>query len=60
MSNDIITERADLFEPNINIVMVADIIGLTSDEILIESVKKAFEVNEALHSRIIHIPIPYH
>ncbi|MBB2184218.1 hypothetical protein H0486_15165 [Lachnospiraceae bacterium MD1] len=53
MSNDIITERADLFEPNINIVMVADIIGLTSDEILIESVKKAFEVNEALHSRII-------
>ncbi len=47
MGRELYTERADLFEPNIYIQFLIDIIGNPTGEELISAVQKAFSSNEA-------------
>lgn len=53
MRNYILTERVNLFEPNVYIKFIVEIKGITEPEKLEEAVKKAFTVNEAAMSKIV-------
>lgn len=53
MGREIYTERADLFEPNIYIQFLIDILGNPTKEELISAVQKAFSANESTMSRIV-------
>lgn len=53
MENRISSERADLFDPNIYITMIFDIIGEVDSEKLILAINRAFTAFEATMSRIV-------
>lgn len=53
MRNYILTERVNLFEPNVYIKFIVKIKGITKPEKLADAVKKAFTVNEAAMSKIV-------
>jgi hypothetical protein len=53
MKNYIYTERADLFEPNIYIQYLVQVVGNPASNALVSAVKDAFAVNEATMSRIV-------
>ena len=52
MKNHIYSERVDLFDPNIYINLVVEIIGNPNTEEVISAVKLAFKSNEATMSKI--------
>lgn len=51
--NEIITERPNLFEPNVYITVCVEIAGKVSPNKLSTAVKQAFEANEATMSKIV-------
>lgn len=53
MNNYICTERVNLFEPNVYIQYLVQIMGNPMPEALITSVQAAFANNEATMSRIV-------
>lgn len=53
MQNRILSERIDLFDPNMCITMFFDIIGDVETELLISAINKAFTSFEATMSRIV-------
>lgn len=53
MKKYITTERADLFEPNIVIVMVFEIYGNPPEEKIRNAFLEAMQANEILHSRVV-------
>ncbi|MFA9464675.1 MAG: hypothetical protein ACERKN_10345 [Velocimicrobium sp.] len=53
MKNYIYSERADLFEPNIYIQFLVQIMGNPATDALVSAVKTAFDANEATMSKIV-------
>lgn len=53
MKKYIYTERVDLFEPNIYIQYLVQIVGNPASEALVSAVKTAFTANEATMSRVV-------
>lgn len=53
MKNNIYSERVDLFDPNIYINLIVEILGNSSSEELISAVNIAFKSNEATMSKIV-------
>lgn len=51
--NEIITERTNLFEPNVYITVCVEITGKVCPHKLIAAVKQAFQANEATMSKIV-------
>lgn len=51
--NEIVTERSNLFEPNVYITVCVEIIGKICTHKLSAAVKQAFEANEATMSKIV-------
>lgn len=51
--NQIVTERPNLFEPNVYITVCAEIAGKVSSHKLFASVKQAYEANEATMSKVV-------
>lgn len=51
--NEIVTERSNLFEPNVYITMCVEITGKVCPQKLSAAVKQAFEANEATMSKIV-------
>ncbi len=51
--NEIVTERSNLFEPNVYIAVCVEITGRVCPHKLSAAVKQAFEANEATMSRIV-------
>ena len=51
--NEILTERQNLFEPNVYVAVCAEVSGDASPEMLICAVNKAYEANEAAMSKIV-------
>ena len=51
--NEIVTERSNLFEPNVYITVCAEIEGKVCPHKLSAAVKQAFEANEATMSKIV-------
>lgn len=51
--NEIITERPNLFEPNVYITVCVEVTGKVCPQKLAAAVKQAFEANEATISRIV-------
>lgn len=51
--NEIVTERPNLFEPNVYITVCVEIIGTVCSHKLTAAVKQAFEANEATMSKIV-------
>lgn len=51
--NEIVTERPNLFEPNVYITVCAEIEGKVCPHRLSAAVKQAFEANEATMSKIV-------
>ena len=56
MINKIATERGDLFDPNIYINIIFDIIGGIDSEELIAAINKAFNGYEATMSKVVLSP----
>ena len=52
MGKYVLTERSELFEPNVYIAMLVDIEGLVKKEKLIKAAQNAFSANESLKSYI--------
>jgi len=53
MKNYIYSERVNLFEPNVYIQFLVQILGKPSPDYLASAVKTAFTLNEATMSRIV-------
>lgn len=53
MNSYVLTERSNLFEPNVYIQVLVQMEGVTSLEAMEEAVKKAFAANESTMSRIV-------
>lgn len=53
MNNEIRSERADLFDPNMYIVMTFDVIGRIDCQSFIDAAKRAFTAFEATMSRVV-------
>lgn len=51
--NEIVTERSNIFEPNVYITMCVEIVGKVCLHKLSAAVKRAFEANEATMSKIV-------
>lgn len=51
--NEVVTERPNLFEPNVYITLCVELAGKVSPQKLSAAVKQAFEANEAAMSKIV-------
>lgn len=51
--NEIVTERSELFEPNVYITVCVEIAGKVCPHKLSDAVKRAFEANESTMSKIV-------